>query len=284
MGWRAGEGLGKQGQGISRPIQVTVRPKQAGLGIINERTEKQLKEAADREAEKKGVKGGNSNSNSTATTATEYEPGWRRRGDSRKKPPKKVYQLPTDTTTTPSTATIPLNTSQQPSMVITDMRGEAPRVITNISDISQPPPQSQQQQQQQQQGKPFYMPELQHNLRLIVDLKEADILNMDRKKHSEQDRMVKLKENKNHLQTVVQTEADRIARMKEIMDIIGKCNEKIMAKQINLQSLAKVFLLFQKKYPVEYSTYKLYTLASGLAYPLLKVCLLYKQIIQSFCC
>ncbi|KAF2490652.1 hypothetical protein BU16DRAFT_531099, partial [Lophium mytilinum] len=38
MGYKEGEGLGKEGEGILGPIEVNTRPKGAGLGVVREKT------------------------------------------------------------------------------------------------------------------------------------------------------------------------------------------------------------------------------------------------------
>lgn len=65
LGWSAGSGLGKEGEGIIAPIDVKLRPQKMGLGGVKERTEQSIKEAirkgdmpAPEEKKKPQVKGG----------------------------------------------------------------------------------------------------------------------------------------------------------------------------------------------------------------------------------
>ncbi|CAB62413.1 RNA-binding splicing factor [Schizosaccharomyces pombe] len=62
MGYKQGQGLGANAEGIAEPVQSKLRPERVGLGAVRERTEKQRKEAiargeiSDSEDEKHTVK------------------------------------------------------------------------------------------------------------------------------------------------------------------------------------------------------------------------------------
>ena len=70
---------------------------------------------------------------------------------------------------------------QQP---ILDMRGPQARLVTNMESLDV--------KTHEESGDAVPMPELQHNLRLIVDLAESDIGNLDAKLRQEKETAVLL--------------------------------------------------------------------------------------------
>jgi hypothetical protein len=140
--------------------------------------------------------------------------------------------------------------SQAQPLIITDMTRETPRVVSAISDLYQ---------EQQQQPLANYLPELQHNVKLLLDMKESDVLLAQRKLAQEKEHLTRLSQRKEdlthmvrsklildayHLQQVAQ-EDQMVSRLKELVEIIDKTTEKVTTKQITLDNLAKVFALFQ---------------------------------------
>lgn len=53
MGYKKGHGLGKSGEGMLSPVEVKIRPQNAGLGAVKEKTE-QAKQEERRQAERRG--------------------------------------------------------------------------------------------------------------------------------------------------------------------------------------------------------------------------------------
>jgi tuftelin-interacting protein 11 len=247
MGWKPGDGLGKEGQGINRPIEVKLRPTRAGLGSVKELTTQQREDFM---------------GEVPAETAGGMKPkvkGWKKKAApkaaedmeeiiEKEIKPKKKYKLPTE-----------IGVPQAPQkLVITDMRGATPKILSSLADVNAEQPVS------------SYLPELQHNIRLLVDMKEADIMAFDKKRMSEKDTIKKAKADQDRLETLVKLEEERIDNLKHIMDIIASAAEKIKRKEITVESLAKMFVLFMNKYKEEYHQYKLNMLASAMVLPLLK--------------
>lgn len=190
MGWKPGEGLGKEGTGINRPIEVKVRPKTMGLGFGGDELTQQQKEDFMGEP-----------SLDLKAQPQKREQAWKRTTSA-----KKTYKLPTE---------LP----QQSRIIITDMRGEQPKVISDLSEITS-----------EEQGASSFLPELQHNIRLLADMKEADIINIDKKKATERDHIRKYEQDKEQLEKIVQLESEKIGRLTEIVEIVSKAQEKIKTK------------------------------------------------------
>lgn len=58
--------------------------------------------------------------------------------------------------------------------------------------------------------------------------------------------------------------------MKDLLDILVKCKEKLDAKEITLESMMGVFGLLQNKFREEYILYKIKYLALDLVTPLVR--------------
>ena len=117
---------------------------------------------------------------------------------------------------------LPTEVQKQPQkLVITDMRGETPKVLTDLTNISDTTP---------TEAGALFLPELQHNIRLLADMKEADIVNLDRKKVIERDNIKKLAYESETLEKFSEKEKERIDKLSEIIEIIDKANQKIKSK------------------------------------------------------
>ncbi|KAG0470574.1 hypothetical protein HPP92_017274 [Vanilla planifolia] len=153
MGYKVGGGLGKSEQGITVPIEARMRPKGMGMGF-NDYEEAKLP-ALD-EVDKEGKE--------TATVAAirHKEKRWLKQKQGKK---KAEYM----------TAEELLVKKQEQGLEVShqkilDMRGPQARVLTNLENLNA---------EEEAKENQVPMPELQHNIRLIVDMAEADILKID---------------------------------------------------------------------------------------------------------
>eukprot|EP01119_Soliformovum_irregulare_P005394 TRINITY_DN1715_c0_g1_i2.p1 TRINITY_DN1715_c0_g1~~TRINITY_DN1715_c0_g1_i2.p1 ORF type:complete len:734 (-),score=297.74 TRINITY_DN1715_c0_g1_i2:29-2230(-) len=237
QGWKPGKGMGKNETGISEPIDVKLRPAQQGLGFngFKERTEQAERKYSEKKSKDQPI------------ALDEDEPAikqrWKRDGSSKRT--KKTYRLPTE---------VP---KVEEKMVITDMRGIEPRILTNVAEAYE-------------HHITEFLPELQHNIRMLANQKESELLSIDRRRTAERILMRRYTSDQVELKLKIDLEFQRLERLGEISEIIEKAKEKIEKKQLSLESLAKVFKLMQEKFPGEFRENSIHLLASGLATPLLR--------------
>jgi hypothetical protein len=155
MGYIPGQGLGKGGSGIVKPIDVKLRPSGAGLGMIDERTDAIKKE--------KGVLP----PPLKATPSSDSR--WKKAGIKKRAP---VYRTAKQLIME-SKDILPVTAAPVTSK-IRDMRGEQEIVFNDISEMTFTSGAS------LEQLMPTRLPELTHNVRLISDLAKNDLLHISR--------------------------------------------------------------------------------------------------------
>ena len=167
MGWKQGQGLGKGGSGLAEPLQATLRPKGMGMGFGNRR-EPSLKSALDEREEREEKererlkKEQHKEHRQDADVIHDEAKMWRKsRAEARlkEKGPKEIFKTVDEVLKSAE------GTTQSTVQTIIDMRGPQQRVVqsdkldahSHARDAEGP------------------MPELQHNMRLLVDMTETEI-------------------------------------------------------------------------------------------------------------
>ncbi len=244
MGYKAGEGLGANKQGIAKPIEATMRAKGAGLGLGGEQ-HKRSSVAAD---------GARPSAAAPAAQAAAPPPEaklWKRKNQEErvKREYKSAQQVLAESAEKPLAA--------QP---IIDMRGPQARVVTNMEHLNM---------QQEEEGHAAAggppMPELQHNLQLLVDLTEADIRKLDARLQHEQDTATILAKDKQRLETEVERQADALQRLAEVQEEVARW--QVAGAQAALPELQSAYSSLKQRCPEEYVLYGLTALALAQALP-----------------
>lgn len=112
----------------------------------------------------------------------------------------------------------------------------------------------------------FALPELMHNLELILDMCEQEIISIDKTQKSSSDQEVALNQEKKSLEKIVRLENDHIRTLEQALELVSSLTEPIMP--LTLDFAAKIFLKIQTEYPGEYKEFGLDDLAAGIIAPL----------------
>lgn len=218
MGW-TGKGLGADGEGIVNPVETKLRPARMGLSFrgFDERTEqakyeKKLRtgDESDEEEEEEAPKGKRRNAwkskekNDDSSTISVHR-------KSRK--PKTIYKTAAEIIAETESSQLDTLTPSAQQKVI-DMTGPNIREIS-ISDIKRT-------------DSPTLMevttrlPELRHNLRLIVDLSRNDLENLTREKKSIAFNMKSLHDELSSIKSCMDKEQEQLRRLEQVKEIAKK--------------------------------------------------------------
>ncbi|KAK7243091.1 hypothetical protein RIF29_37876 [Crotalaria pallida] len=241
MGYKGG-GLGKNEQGIVAPIQAKLRAKNSGLGFNDSKDTTPLPALQQVENNSLLVV-------TQPTVGRTNERPWLKK----KKKEDKVYITAQE---------FLANKQELDSEVVQkvyDMRGPQVRVITNLSDLNA---------EEKAKENDVPMPELQHNIGLIVRLAEADIQEIDRKLRRERETALSLKKEKEKLETEATIKKKQVDNVKEIMGVLNRVEEENDLGILTLDSLAQSFKELHERYAADYKLCNLSCIACSYALPL----------------
>jgi tuftelin-interacting protein 11 len=214
MGWNVGKGLGAGGEGIINPVETKLRPARMGLSFkgFDERTDQAKLEAklrkgevSDEDDEEQATKGGKKR-NAWKAAKDKNERGSAEPRKPRK--PKTIYKTAAEIIAETEESHIPLPPSQQK---VLDMTGPNIREIA-MSEIKRT-------------DSPTLMetttrlPELRHNLRLIVDLARGDLENLSREKQTNAFRTKSLQDELGIIKQQLDKDQEQLRKLEQVKDI-----------------------------------------------------------------
>lgn len=200
MGWKMGQGLGAAGEGIVNPIETKLRPARMGMGFrgFDERTEQAKEEAKLR---------GESVSEEEEEIKKAAKPVKREAWKSKARKPKTVFKTATDIIAEAEMQEAPVLTQQK----VIDMTGPQVREVS-LSEL-------------RKTDSPTWMetttrlPELRHNLRLIVDLSRGNLEKLSKEKHTNTLRMKALEEDIAAIQARMIEDETKVERARQVQTI-----------------------------------------------------------------
>ncbi|KAF7240762.1 Tuftelin-interacting protein 11 [Varanus komodoensis] len=269
MGYVPGRGLGKNAQGIITPIEAKQRRGKAAIGAYgSERTSQSLQDFpvvdSDEEAEEEFQK---------------ELSQWRKDPSGGKKKPKYSYKT-VEELKARGRAGKQLSAPQKelaPVKVI-DMTGREQKVYYSYSHISQKHNIPDEDSQQGPLGRDakvqaFALPELEHNLQLLIDLTEQEIIQNDRQLQYERDMVVNLSHEIEKMAEVLAQEEADIRNLGKVLELVEECERRMQPgceDPLTLPECAKVFQTLQDKYFEEYRMSDRVDLAVAIVFPLVK--------------
>lgn len=235
MGWRAGEGLGMQRQGIAQPIVAQVRGKE-GLGARREAANIQANiEAAQRVFAHHAEAGVKKEEESSSSSSDEsVGTGWRADRVSRRKKVKRVYKtaaelLAEDAETRPA------------STLIVDHTGPKARVVSSLSALggsgrNRPRRKRRASVEQRQRSAsadndaapaPEQGKELLHNLSMLVDSAEVALHTAHRELQEEERRAAAIEVDAADLRARLTEEKEEAASLSAMRDMLRRAAAKL---------------------------------------------------------
>ncbi|GJM92949.1 hypothetical protein PR202_ga09458 [Eleusine coracana subsp. coracana] len=243
MGYEQGKGLGKHGQGIAEPVEVPVRPKNAGLGSV-ERPKPIMS------ASKKNLPPPSWPSPAPASSTTEpQQQRW---------PKKKASGSKAPVLTKHEVLATRAEQEEEPAVVqkVLDMRGPLPRVLTTLERLND-------EQEMAAAADDAPMLELQYNVRVLVDESEADVVTLDGRLHREREKAASLAREK---QDLANREASQRRQLQAMETIAGTLEQ---AGALDLGGLLRTFQDLKARFGEEFTTCGVAWIACRFAHALL---------------
>lgn len=112
----------------------------------------------------------------------------------------------------------------------------------------------------------FTLPELTHNLDLILELCEQEIISIDKNQKAASDRKVVLRQDRDNLERIVKLEKNHIATLENVLDLVALLTQP--KEPLTLNESAEIFTRILEEYPDEYKEFGLSDLVPGVIAPL----------------
>ncbi|MGH0188514.1 UNVERIFIED_CONTAM: hypothetical protein FKN15_030041 [Acipenser sinensis] len=163
---------------------------------------------------------------------------------------------------------------------VIDMTGREHKVYSSYSQMSnkhsvpEEPPLPPAGKEQKSPG--FALPELEHNLQLLIDLTEQEILQGARRLQHERDVVVSLSHESETLAETLSQEEGALERLGRVLELVEQCERRMSLgpgstdEPLSLEDCAQLFERLQGDFYEEYKAFGLADLAVAMVHPLLK--------------
>ncbi|XP_001842208.2 septin-interacting protein 1 [Culex quinquefasciatus] len=260
MGYQPGKGLGKDLQGISAPIEAHLRKGRGAIGAYGPEKKTVV-------MDQKAPKETGGSKKEELKELTESGQQWRK--DKHKG--RYFYKSVEDVIEKGKRSYNLFDKNSKMSQVkVIDMTGPESRVLSGYHALGQ----AKVADEDLYDGKPtketsnFALPELMHNLNLIVDYCEQDIIAIDKQKTTAKDREEQLEIEKENLIKITQLEEDYIATLEGALELVQALVEPEDGF-VSLEECERIFVRIQSEFAAEYKEFGLADLAPGVVAPMI---------------
>ena len=257
MGYEEGKGLGKNLQGISMPVEANKRRGKGAIGFYG--TERPGSEVMVQDPDQKEKE-----------KFQEQLEQWRKTGI--KKRPKYSYKSAEEVIQEGKTKKLrPTGDNHITKTKVIDMTGPEMRVLSSYHAIGgQKTVIDEYEETRQQKYESFDLPELIHNLDLILAKSEDDIIRNARTKERESDRIVHLNHEREKYEVLLQKEEKELKSIDDALALMEQLDNRHKDGVLTLSDAESFFRELKFKYSKIFYTYEIAYLAPTYIIPLLK--------------
>jgi tuftelin-interacting protein 11 len=260
MGYQPGKGLGKELQGIAAPVEAHLRKGRGAIGAYG--PEKKTKVG-----ELRGAKKDDNDKNDESKKVDENRRQWTKKGHKKRYFYKSVEDV-IEKGKKPDF--LMYDNSKLSKVTVIDMTGPEKRVLSGyhalnqmkIADDDEVPV-----MRKTTDLKHFQLPELMHNLNLIVDMCEQDIIANDKRRRTAEDRQRIIRNEQEQLEKIVQLEKQYIETLEDVEELVRRLVDT--ESPPTLEEAEKIFIELKVNFPNEFKEFCLGDLASGVIAPLI---------------
>ncbi|CAG9854049.1 unnamed protein product [Phyllotreta striolata] len=263
MGFQPGKGLGKDLQGIAAPVEAHLRKGRGAIGAYGPE-----KAASVPQLKEMPVKSEFGSENETQKGESKWK-----KTDSLRKKSRYYYRSVDDVIEKGKRPGAYRNlgiASELSKVKVIDMTGPQQRVLSGyhaLSGLKAPPGVEHFEDVVHKKCSNFALPEIQHNLDLLVDMCEQDIIRIDRNSRFNEDKIIALEQDEKSLIDALNQEDKMIDNLKVVLNTVEKLMDS--SQTYSLGQIAEIFKSLQDEHYEEYINYELGELAPGLIGPLL---------------
>ncbi|XP_037032370.1 septin-interacting protein 1 isoform X2 [Bradysia coprophila] len=260
MGYQPGKGLGKDLQGIAQPVQAHMRSGRGAIGAYGPEKRQTVGDG-------KGIKPKVDEDVKETIEFQEKMNHWRKDVPKNSKKGRYYYKSVQDVIDKGKSKNY-LLADRLSNVTVIDMRGPEKRVLSGYHALGQTKAAEENLYEHRQSKKcsNFSLPELMHNLDLIVERCEQEIIEVDKKKRSLNDRETELRQDKDNLIKIVDLEENHLKTLEKALELVSQLTEPL--EPLTLDKAAEIFTELQTDFAPEYKEFGLGDLAPGVIAPL----------------